>query len=500
MTEYINAFPGYEYKQLDDKKFHNMFRGIELGFGGWVYSEPGIYTNVALLDIASLHPSSIIALNKLGKYTQKYADLKQARVFIKHKDYESAKKLFDGRLAKYLDDPAQAKALSKALKLPLNSFFGVSFASFQNPARDSRDKNNIIALRGALFMKTLFDEVEARGFKIIAVRTDSIKIADATLDIIKFVQEFAQKYSYEMEHEGTYERICLIDKAQYIATFMRPEECLERYGYVPGDNQDHFAANDHPWTATGKEFQRGYIFKSLFSGEPITFDDCCETNTVKNGEIYFDFNEGLPNVEDYEKEQSRRKHNLEETNKRPLKLNPKFANLSDDDISAEIAKGHNYHFVGRVGRFYPIAPGKGGGELLVFRNGKYDSVSGAKGYRWMEAEVVKATGKEADIDPKYHRDQLDEAIAAINQFGDFDRFVDTTKPYICEEKPIQTPGLPFPDPPINKDPDDDERAPWEDLPAVVPCGDCKYNNCMECPCCKDDICTRGYSLAVENGG
>ena len=38
----INSFPGYEFK--DGK---NMFRGVDLGRGGWVYGDPGIYLNAA---------------------------------------------------------------------------------------------------------------------------------------------------------------------------------------------------------------------------------------------------------------------------------------------------------------------------------------------------------------------------------------------------------------------------------------------------------------------
>ncbi len=473
MTEYINAFPGYEYKKLEDGSFHNMYRGVDLGKGGWVYSEPGIYSNVALLDVASMHPASIVALNKLGKYTQRYADLRQARVYIKHGDFEACSKLFDGKLSKYLEDKKEAKALSKALKLPCNAFFGISFATFPNPARDSRDVNNIIALRGALFMKTLFDEIAKRGFKVIHNKTDSCKIPNATLEIIQFVQDFAQKYGYEMEHEATYERMCLIDKAQYVAAYMRPEDCQERYGYIPGDNKDHFEVHDYPWTTTGDEFQRPYIFKTLFSGEPIFFRDLCAKKSVRGAAIYLDDNENCPNVDIFEKELSRRKNNLNKPDK-PLKLNPNLADLSNEDLEAEIAKGHNYQFIGRVGRFCPLKPGTGGGRLMVYRNGKYDAVSGSKGYLWQEAELVKAFHKEDCIDRRYYDDLAAKAIAAINQFGEhaYDRFVDLSKPYISEPKPV---------------------SHVEDY-SVVPCGDGKYNSCMDCPCCKGDICTRGYSL------
>ena len=142
MDKPINCFPGYEFVQDESGKWHNMYMGTDLGFGGYVYSEPGIYYNVALLDAASLHPTSIVNLNKLGEYTQRYDDLRKARVFIKHKDYESAGKLFDGKLKKYLTSEEEAEALSKALKLPLNAFFGISFATFLSNSSDFTNSSN----------------------------------------------------------------------------------------------------------------------------------------------------------------------------------------------------------------------------------------------------------------------------------------------------------------------------------------------------------------------
>ena len=81
-----------------------------------------------------------------------------ARILIKHKDFKAAKKMLNGRLAKYLDDPSTAKNLAQALKIAINSVYGLTSASFENAFRDPRNKNNIVALRGALFMKTLQDE------------------------------------------------------------------------------------------------------------------------------------------------------------------------------------------------------------------------------------------------------------------------------------------------------------------------------------------------------
>ena len=366
-TDLSTIFPGYRYdpfgipteeytgKIVNGK---SIYRGNDPSEGGRVYAEPGIYYNVALLDIASMHPSSIENLNLFGPYTQRYSDIKQARVYIKHKEYDKAKELFDGRLSKYLDDPKMAKSLSNALKTALNSMYGLTSASFENKARDPRNVDNIVAKRGALFMIELQLTLQEMGIQVAHVKTDSIKIPNASSEIIQFVMDFGKKYGYTFEHEATYEKLCLVNESVYIA-------------------KD--AADGH-WTATGAQFQVPYVFKTLFSHEPITFEDMCEVKSVTSA-LYLDFNE----------------------------------NLSEDE--------HCYTFIGKVGLFCPMKPGSGGGLLLREKDGKYNFATGTKGYRWMEAEMVKNLGLEDQIDKSYYDHMVDEAIKTIEEFGDFEMFV-----------------------------------------------------------------------------
>lgn len=73
-----------------------------------------MYGNIALLDIASMHPSSIIAETLLGpEYTKRFQEIRDARVAIKHKDFEKAKKMLNGALAKYLTDEGAATDLAR---------------------------------------------------------------------------------------------------------------------------------------------------------------------------------------------------------------------------------------------------------------------------------------------------------------------------------------------------------------------------------------------------
>lgn len=383
----INSFPGYEF--VDGK---NMFRGIDIGKGGYVYSEPGMYGNVALLDVASMHPNSAINLNAFGEYTSRFKDIVDARIAIKNKDFDKARKMFDGKLEPFLKDEQTAKSLAQALKIAINSVYGLTSANFDNPFRDVRNVNNIIALRGALFMKTLQDEVQKRGFKVAHVKTDSIKIPDATPEIIEFVMEFAKQYGYEFEHEATYERMCLVNDAVYIAKYPNGE-----------------------WTATGTQFQIPYVFKKLFSKEEITFDDLCETKSVTSS-LYLDMNEEILDVlgED----------NLIDLEK---KLNKAIKNNESkeviENLQEKINKFHNYIFVGKVGRFCPIKEGRGGGLLCREKDGKFYSATGAKGYRWLESETVLENNLQDAIDEKHFIEMADDAIDTISKFGDFEWFV-----------------------------------------------------------------------------
>ena len=268
-------------------------------------------------------------------------------------------------------------------------------------------------------MVNLKHEVMKRGFKVAHIKTDSIKIPNATPEIIKFVMDYGEKYGYFFEHEATYERMCLVNDAVYIAKFATKEWCEEHYGYSPEENEEE-GGN---WTATGAQFQQPYVFKYLFSKEPIEFSDICETKAVQTS-LYLDMNENLPDVTNWELIRDLRI--AESANKKLTKREMDILELnrtySDEDIQNEIAKGHDYHFVGKIGLFCPIKPGHGGGILLREKDGKYYSATGAKGYRWMESEMVQQLKLEDSIDKSYYTKLVDEAVNDISQYGDFEAF------------------------------------------------------------------------------
>lgn len=372
-------FPGYKYEAGV-----STYRGEEIGEGGKVYAEPGMYGNVALLDVASMHPHSVIAEVLFGsKFTTRFKEIVDGRVHIKHEAWDEVNSMLDGKLTKYvqkvINGEMTSKQLSNALKTAINSVYGLTAASFENAFHDPRNRDNIVAKRGALFMTDLKFEVQRRGFTVAHIKTDSIKIPDATPEIIQFVMDFGKRYGYEFEHEATYDRMCLVNDAVYIAKYKDGKDAGK-------------------WTATGKQFAVPYVFKTLFSKEAIELKDMCETMSVATS-LYLDMDEKLPENE------------------------------------------HDYRFVGKVGSFCPIKPDCGGGVL--YREGKdkegnvkYSAATGSKGYRWLESEVVKTLEKEADIDRSYYDKLVNDAVDVISQYGDFEWFV-SDDPYVplIEDKP-----------------------------------------------------------------
>lgn len=443
-------FPGYTFYLGK-----STYLGDSIGEGGRVYSEPGMYGNVWDGDIASQHPHSIIFECLFGpEYTKRFEEIVKARVAIKHKDFDTAGKLLGGALKPYLNEE-QASGLAQALKIVINSIYGLTSASFANEFRDPRNNDNIVAKRGALFMTLLKREVQKLGYKVCHIKTDSIKIPDADEKVMDFIIRFGKEYGYTFETEANFEKFCIVNDAVYIAKYKEPVI-------------DKKTGKEIWWTATGKQFAVPYVFKTLFSKEPIGIGDMREAFSVKSA-LYLDMNETLPNVEAYEVQLDK------------LKDKYKKGKLSDTTFESEkarlediISEGHDYRFVGKVGEFCPVKPDKGGGLLMREQNGKYYAATGTTGYRWMESEVVmkklketvetvdpetgakKEVAKVEDnsenmdiIDRSFYTKLVDDAVETIGQFGDVEWFI-SDDPYVP------------PTPDFMNIPDDvPEEMPWD---------------------------------------
>lgn len=404
-----------------------------IGEGGRVLAQLGIHVNVWDGDVSSQHPHSAIEEVIFGKvYTKRFKDIVDARVAIKHRDFELAATLLKGVLKPFLKEEI-ASSLAQALKIVINSIYGLTSASFENPFRDPRNKDNIVAKRGALFMTMLKDEVKKQGYTVAHIKTDSIKIPDADEKIKDFVIRFGKEFGYSFDTEAEFSKFCLVNNAVYVAKFKEPEH-------------DKKTGEDIWWTATGTQFQVPYVFKTLFSKQPITFEDMCETKSVTGGAIYLDMNEGYPDMSWYEHLKAVRKKNVDKLTKAELKLLDEHTDISDEELDESIAKGHNYRFIGKVGQFCPIKPDCGGGVLLrgVEKEGdsetSYFAVTGSSGYKWLESEMVRVLGKENDIDRSYYDKMVNDAVDAISKYGDFEWFTsddsnDDIPPWVAPGEP-----------------------------------------------------------------
>ena len=412
-TDLSQQFPGYKFDKFA-KTDKSTYKGVSVGEGGLVYAKPGMYENVAVLDVASMHPTSIIELDLFGVYTEKFERLVQARLALKHNDQKHFEELLPGVVWPLTEE--EREALSDALKLVINSIYGYTCARFENPFRDPRNIDNIVAKRGALFMVDAIQAIQDQGFEVIHVKTDSIKIPNATPEIIAFVQEYASEYGYTMEHEATYKKMCLVNDAVLIAYV----------GWNAKGKPEH-------WKAVGKEFQHPFVYKTLFTGEAINFKDLCETKQVKKGAMYLKF-DGVEKAIGEPKEEALTFDRLMEMVE------------AEEGISESEGGTH----VGRSGSFVAINPDQDifvGGQLVCRRDdlGKDYAVPGTKGILWAESEmlrtlqegaidqlrienpadVVEGTGSLLDVvDLKYYLGLAEAAAQSIEKYGDFEWFAD----------------------------------------------------------------------------
>lgn len=360
----------------------------EIGEGGYVFAEVGnnknpkhadqaggMYENVVTFDVASMHPSSVIAENLFGDYyTKRFKEILELRLAIKHKEFNKAKKMFGGKLAKYFENEELADALAGALKIVINAVYGLTSASFENAFKDNRNVDNIVAKRGSLFMINLRNLVQKMGYTVAHCKTDSIKVVNPDKKIFDFIINYGKKFGYNFEIEHKFEKICLVNNAVYIAKLTEDDPDWIK---ACKKAKDKGLPEPTRWTATGTQFQVPYVFKPLFSHEELIFEDYGITNSVQAGDIYMD-----------------------------------YGTESDEDL----------RFVGKVGLFCPVKEGTGGAQLFRINGDVKAAVTGTKGYLWKEAETIKEAGIEDTIDYAYYDKFVKDAITSISEYGDFEWF------------------------------------------------------------------------------
>lgn len=266
-TDLSTIFPGYKFEGGK-----SSYRGENPSEGGYVYSETGVYKDVVEIDISSMHPSSAIALNYFGPYTQQLVDLREAKNALKHHELEKASKLFGGILKPYLGVEENIPKLAYAMKIVINIIYGMTSAKFDNKFKHPKNIDNIIAKRGALFMINLKHIVQEAGYQVVHIKTDSIKIADADKKIIQKVIDYGKEYQYDFEVEHKFSIFALVNKAVNVGRV----ESNPKWGKESGQ-----------WQAIGAQYLEPYVFKKLFTKEDILEKDYAMTKQVKSS-MYLD--------------------------------------------------------------------------------------------------------------------------------------------------------------------------------------------------------------------
>ena len=403
-------FPGYVFDRYGEKGKKSFFMDDYGGEGGRTFSLKGMWRDVYDGDIASQYPSSIIAEVLFGpRYTKIFKELVLARIAVKHKDFKKAGEYLNGALIPFLNDESY-KDMAQALKIIINSIYGLTSAGFNNEFKDSRNVDNIVAKRGNLFMMVLKDQIEKMGYTVVHIKTDSIKVANADKKVQDFIVDFGREYGYEFETEAEFKKFALLNDAAYVGKL-----------------------KDGSWSFKADEFKNEVIRKTLFTHKPIYFDDYCQTFSTKDA-LYLDLNEGLGDVTQEEK---RFKYLSGKLLKGDI---PKgFSSLDEakkemEELDKKIRAGHNLKFVGKVGQFVPVEDGTGGGYLYRVANGKRYAVGGTslggKKFRWLESSDVVERGLKDKIDLEYFRLLVDEAkddICALPN-ANFDWFVQDDDP------------------------------------------------------------------------
>lgn len=263
--------------------------------GGYVMdSRSGLYDSVLVLDYKSLYPSIIrtFLIDPVGLVEGMRSDDPAATVegFVgarfsrdKHCLPAIVKQIWEGRDAAKRD---QNKALSQALKIIMNAFYGVLGSSgcrFFDPRLASS-----ITLRGQQIMHLTRDLIEGQGYQVIYGDTDStfvwLKHAHSEIEAAKIGralvahvnqwlaqhlrQEFNLDSALELQFETHYRRFLMPtirgseegSKKRY-AGLVRKDDGSEQMIYKGLET----VRSD--WTPLAQQFQQE-LYARIFKGEP----------------------------------------------------------------------------------------------------------------------------------------------------------------------------------------------------------------------------------------
>ncbi|OOF08043.1 DNA polymerase II [Salinivibrio sp. MA427] len=268
--------------------------------GGYVMdSKPGLYHSVLVLDFKSLYPSIIrtFLIDPLGlieglkaQEAGQEADTVpgfRGGVFHREKHYLPA--LID-ELWQARDRAKKAgeKAFSQAIKIIMNSFYGVLGSSgcrfFDHRLASS------ITMRGHEIMKTTRELIEAHGFEVIYGDTDSTFVslggekASEDADAIgrKLVSHVNQWWSQHLQETYGLESLLEIEYETHYQRFLMPtirgQETGSKKRYAgrivnPDTGESHLVFKGletvrTDWTPLAQQFQQ-QLYQRVFDGDDV---------------------------------------------------------------------------------------------------------------------------------------------------------------------------------------------------------------------------------------
>jgi hypothetical protein len=359
-TDLSEQFPGYKFEMGK-----SSYRGEDPGEGGYVYAEPGHVRQRRPSGRRVDAPDQLIEPQHVrGLHTELQAAARRS-------DWPSSEATTP-RLARcwtvgwrhICRTRVRPRRCRTRLKIVINIVYGLTSAKFDNPFRDNRNKDNIVAKRGALFMIDL-KQLSKTGHdcRCTSRPTRSRSRCDQAGHQLR--HGVRQGLRLRLRARGNVRRI-----------LSRQRRRLYRSA---GQRQDA------KWTAVGAQFQHPYVFKTLFTKEEVGFADLVETKQVTKGAMYIDF----------------------EGREEPTR--------------------DQMQFIGRFGSFIPVTAesGLGGTLYRVSEEDKRYAVTGTKGYLWMESALAAHQWPEISesIDWRYYEGMAEDAITAIDFWGPFEHFV-----------------------------------------------------------------------------
>ena len=272
----------------------HLDREYENSPGGFVMnSKPGIYQHVAVLDFKSLYPSIIrsFKIDPLGMALGAVDDRQQSELVPGFKGawFDREQAILPDLITELWQQRDKAKAandaaLSQAIKIIMNSFYGV-LGSAGCRFFDSRLASSITR-RGHQIIQQTADHIEQQGWPVIYGDTDSVFVWLKNVDSSEAAEDIGRQLQDRLNHwwqqrlEKDYglKSFLELEFETLYLKFLMPtvrgsaEGSKKRYAGVVSSGQLVFKGLENvrtDWTPLAREFQHE-LYRRIFFDEPYT--------------------------------------------------------------------------------------------------------------------------------------------------------------------------------------------------------------------------------------